>query len=492
MSYLWGLVVAIYLRKSRSDIEDEKKALARGEVYDTLQRHRKELLTFARKNKLKIVDIFEEVVSGDTIEARPEVQSLLENAKNGKYDGVLVVAYDRLGRGDKMDQGLIEKTFKESDTLIITPKTTIDLNDEQGEMQADFEGFLSRMEYRKIKGRLRDGKIRAINEGRNISAAAPIGYYVDNEQKLAIDPKEVHIPRMIFELAIQGFGCVQIANQLYEAGIRHRTGNPIGEQTVRHIIGNPKYIGTQFYSRYSKKPTFAPNSHTPIVSEEVFNEANRMIKIRKPSHNPASFPMRNPLSTILRCSVCDSAMVLRRYIVKGKEYNYYYCRKKYCETVSASMDEVINDLINKLRDTLSNVAVEYEEDENSLLPTLENQLSQAQKKLKTFETKRDNIHDLLEDGTYTKDTFIDRLNKVEMEEQQVLDTIASLNEKIALEREKDSNLNRTLPAISNALEVFEQCDARQKNILLKSFIDKIMYTRTSKKEDFKLDISYHQ
>lgn len=176
MSYLWGLVVAIYLRKSRSDIEDEKKALARGEVYDTLQRHRKELLTFARKNKLKIVDIFEEVVSGDTIDARPEVQTLLENAKNGKYDGVLVIAYDRLGRGDKMDQGLIERTFKESDTLIITPKTTIDLNDEQGEMQADFEGFLSRMEYRKIKGRLRDGKIRAINEGRNISAAAPIGF----------------------------------------------------------------------------------------------------------------------------------------------------------------------------------------------------------------------------------------------------------------------------------------------------------------------------
>lgn len=99
---------------------------------------------------------------------------------------------------------------------------------------------------------------------------------------------------------------------------------------------------------------------------------------------------------------------------------------------------------------------------------------------------------MLEDGTYTKDTFIDRLNKVEMEEQQVLELIASLNEKIVLEREKDSNLNRTLPAISNALEVFEQCDARQKNILFKSFIDKIMYTRTSKKEDFKLDISYHQ
>ena len=117
--------------------------------------------------------------------------------------------------------------------------------------------------------------------------------------------------------------------------------------------------------------------------------------------------------------------------------------------------------------------MEYEEDENSILPTLENQLSQAQKKLKTFETRRDNIHDLLEDGTYTKDKFIDRLNKVEMEEQQVLDTIASLNEKIALEREKDSNLNRTLPAISNALEVFEQCDARQKTSCLNHSLIKL-------------------
>ena len=77
MNYLIGLTIAIYLRKSRSDIEEEKKALARGEVYDTLQRHRKELLNFARKNKLKILDIFEEVVSGDTIESRPEVQKLL-------------------------------------------------------------------------------------------------------------------------------------------------------------------------------------------------------------------------------------------------------------------------------------------------------------------------------------------------------------------------------------------------------------------------------
>ena len=491
MNYLWGLVVAIYLRKSRSDMEEEKKALARGEVYDTLQRHRKELLAFARKNKLKIVDIFEEVVSGDTIEARPEVQKLLHNASEGKYDAVLVIAYDRLGRGDKMDQGLMERTFKDSDTLIITPKQTIDLNDEQGEMQADFEGFLARMEFRKIRGRLRDGKIRAIKEGRNISSAAPIGYYVDENQKLAIDENEVHIPKLIFDLVLQGYGCNQISKKLYEMGIMHRTGNPMSETTVRHIIGNPKYIGTQFYSRFSKKPLFVPDSHPAIISKEDFEEAHRLVKIRKPPNDPRA-PMRNPLSTILRCSSCDKAMVIRRTVRRGKDYTYYYCRNLICTTAGASMEAIIDDLLAKLRHELAQVDVEYEPEEKSQLPTLKSQLAQAQKKLSSIEVKRNNIHDFLEDGTYTKEKFMDRMSKLDEEEQQIVELIDELNQRLSFEKERDANQNQVIPAISNALEVFEMCDARQKNVLLKSFIHKIMYTREKKEDDFHLKIIYHQ
>lgn len=491
MNYLWGLVVAIYLRKSRSDIEEEKKALARGEVYDTLQRHRKELLAFARKNKLKIVDIFEEVVSGDTIEARPEVQQLLENAKAGKYDGVLVIAYDRLGRGDKMDQGLMEKTFKESDTLIITPKSTIDLNDEQGEMQADFEGFIARMEYRKIKGRLRDGKIRAIKEGKNISAYAPLGYYVDENQKLAIDEDEVHIPKLIFELALQGFGCNQICRKLHEMGITHRTGNIMGEKTIRDMIANPKYIGTQFYSRHSKNPVIVPDAHPAIISKEDFEEANRLIKVRKPSNDPNA-PMRNPLSTILRCSTCDTAMVIKRSVVKGKEYIYYYCRNSWCDTVGTSMDLVVDELLKHLKQELAQVDVEYEPEEKSQLPSIKQQLEKAQKKLKTIEKRRDNIHDFLEDGTYTKEKFMDRMEKLDEEEQQTIALIDELNKQLSFEREKDNNQNQIIPAISNALEVFELADARQKNILLKSFIHKIIYIRKSRQEDFRLKVIYIQ
>ena len=43
------LRIAIYVRKSRADIEQEKKAAERGESYDTLKRHRNELLRFAKR-----------------------------------------------------------------------------------------------------------------------------------------------------------------------------------------------------------------------------------------------------------------------------------------------------------------------------------------------------------------------------------------------------------------------------------------------------------
>ena len=62
---------AIYLRKSRADAETE----ARGEG-ETLARHEKMLLDLAEKMGIKIDKIYREIVSGETIEARPEIQKL--------------------------------------------------------------------------------------------------------------------------------------------------------------------------------------------------------------------------------------------------------------------------------------------------------------------------------------------------------------------------------------------------------------------------------
>ncbi|MBQ1767997.1 MAG: recombinase family protein, partial [Oscillospiraceae bacterium] len=106
----------IYLRKSRADLEAE----SHGEG-ETLARHERTLLELARKQKLNVTEIYREIVSGDTIAARPVMQRLLSEVEQGIWTGVIVMEVERLARGDTIDQGIIAQTFKFTNTLIVTP-----------------------------------------------------------------------------------------------------------------------------------------------------------------------------------------------------------------------------------------------------------------------------------------------------------------------------------------------------------------------------------
>ena len=107
---------ALYLRKSRADLEAE----LRGEG-ETLARHEKMLIELAKRYGFSIGKIYREIVSGESIDARPVVQQLLKDVQDGRWKGVLVVEVERLARGDTMDQGRVAKSFKYTGTKIITP-----------------------------------------------------------------------------------------------------------------------------------------------------------------------------------------------------------------------------------------------------------------------------------------------------------------------------------------------------------------------------------
>src|SRR5690606_26569493 len=107
---------AVYLRKSRKDIEEESRT-----GVDTLQAHRRTLYDLARRLNISVTEEYPEVVSGERISARPQMQRLLEDVDNGRWKGILVMEVERLARGDTMDQGIVADAFKFSETLIITP-----------------------------------------------------------------------------------------------------------------------------------------------------------------------------------------------------------------------------------------------------------------------------------------------------------------------------------------------------------------------------------
>ena len=161
---------AIYLRKSRADDTSEPLEV-------TLQRHRQMLEKYMQQHDIAVQDedVFEEVVSGDSLYARPQMLRLLEAVEAGTYTGVLCVDIQRLGRGSMQDQGMILDAFKWSDTKIITPTRTYDLSNDMDETYTEFESFMGRQEYKMIKKRLRRGLNATIENGGYI-ANAPYGY----------------------------------------------------------------------------------------------------------------------------------------------------------------------------------------------------------------------------------------------------------------------------------------------------------------------------
>lgn len=194
MSYL------IYLRKSRKDLENPFMT-----TEEILNRHECILLDLAKKMNLSIGDIYREIVSGDSISARPVMQKLLREVESGMWEGVLVVEVERLARGDTVDQGIVQRTFQYSETLIITPQKTYNPSSESDQTFFEFGLFMSRQEYKTIKRRLKSGVMSAVREGKWPYNSAPYGYrrYKLANQKgwsLEFDDQERPIAELIYHL----------------------------------------------------------------------------------------------------------------------------------------------------------------------------------------------------------------------------------------------------------------------------------------------------
>lgn len=281
----------IYLRKSRADAEAE----ARGEG-ETLARHEHTLLELARRQGLSITHIYREIVSGDSIAARPQMQALLQAVTDGQYTGVLVMEIERLARGDTIDQGVVAQAFRESGTLIVTPVKTYDPTNEFDEEYFEFSLFMSRREYKTIKRRMQAGRIASVKEGNYIGTTAPYGYRkISPEPKvrtLEIIPEEAEAVRMMFEWYISGAGTKAIATKLNLLQIPPKKTAAWEPVSVRKILHSPIYVGKVQWHTKRDGTILADGLHEAIISEEQWQQAQQMHE-RKASPIPSGYTSKN-------------------------------------------------------------------------------------------------------------------------------------------------------------------------------------------------------
>lgn len=349
--------VAVYLRKSRADLEAE----GRGEG-ETLSRHRRALTALAEQYRHRITGVYEEIVSGERILDRPAMQDLLHAVQNGNYEAVLVMDIDRLGRGNMVDQGIIQDTFKSSGTLIITPRKVYDLQDEFDEEWSEFEAFLARRELKIITRRIQRGRRQSAGDGKSVSRKPAYGYTRDDGLRLRPDAETAPVVRMIFSLAADGHGASRISAQLSEMGILTPTGKTRwNRSTIYSILQNPVYRGhiRWGFFRYKKtgprggysrvrtredEQTLCLNAHEPLVDEDTYRRCLGH-SVRQP-RVVRQRTLVNPLAGLIVCSACGR--VMQRRPTRDRPHNSLLCLTPGCCTRSARFEIVEERLLAAL------------------------------------------------------------------------------------------------------------------------------------------------
>ena len=487
-----------YLRKSRTD--DPLMS-----VEEVLEKHEKILDAWCERNFGAIVpesNTFREIVSGETIQARPEFQTALRLMESPKYKAVLVADCSRLGRPDTETIGRITNLFRYTNTFIITPDTVFDLADEfdreRLKMELERSGWYLDA-FKKINKRGREASVQA---GWFIGNKTPYGYnkiwVLDGKRErptLEINEQEAEAVRLIFDLYVnQGMGAQNIAHHLNKLGYKTKTGCLWSQATIKPMLKNEHYIGKVFWNK-RKETTIVENGeikktrprakdyaifdgkHPAIVDLELFEKAQAICGSHAPV--PRRKELVNPLSGILFCQ-CGKAMVYREH--KDPRTGREKCAPRvhcpdqmYCHTKSVIYEEIINKVVGVLNDCIADFEIQIKNDGENTVANHTALITRLETRLEKISSKELSQWEKYTEEGMPKAVF-DKLNAKVLEEKETV--LTALKEARATVPTVD-DFKEKICCFTDAVNSLTNPDvpAKEKNRLLKACIERIDYSR---------------
>lgn len=496
---------AIYLRKSRADLEAEK--LGEGE---TLARHKKILTELAARKGLYVEKIYHEIVSGaESIKDRPEMQKLIEDCYAGKYRGIIIIEVTRLSRGSQGDAQIIMDCLRYSNRnqglLVVTPTKVYDVaHNSDDEEYMEFELFMSRREYKMIKRRMDRGKDQMIVEGNYMASYRPYGFDIlktKTSRTLIQNPEEAPIVKRIFEWTVKdNMTPFQIAKKLTLQGIPTYSGEgEWSKETIKAILTNPVYIGKVRWNDRMQVKTMVngelvssrprtrtekymlyDGKHEAMIDEETFKAAAARFHKDK---TKAGLKLINPFAGLLYCQKCSKTMAYQTY--KKAAARYAHRQSAICNVKSVVASDLTNAVVHGLKQYLEDFEMKIDNlpdvDENSIL----GQLEVLQKELNKTEKKLSKLFDAWEDEDITDNEFVERkaVNRAKID--SIRQQMEELEDSIPEKEEYQEKIMLLSDALNALLD--ETLDAEIKNAYLKQIIRRIEYSRENNSE-FILDI----
>lgn len=492
--------VAMYLRKSRGD---EDKDLINHEII---------LTDLCNKYNWRYT-IYREIGTSDSIEMRPIMQRLLIDIEDGLFDAVVVVDDDRLSRGDMEDQAKIKQIFSSTETYLVTPNKIYDLANDEDDFMHDVNSLFARREYKMINKRFQRGKKVGARRGNWTNGTPPFPYeyerYKDkyNEKGLVVNDEKLVTYRFIIEKALEDMPPNNIAWELNKQHILSPRGTMWNGITINRLLIDETHLGKIIsnkgkgdaharkkknaidYRRLSKDEwIIVDNCHESVKTLVEHNKILELLDRRKKTPTRARSGTYT-FSGLIKCGKCGYGMSynLKKHATGDLEY-LRPCWKidpygNRCINKGIQMqyiEKMVKDEIFYFKQYLVD-KINNNSDNNNELEELTKQFTNINKTITKYEEALERVNDAYELGDYTRDEWLDRKQKWQ-------DKISELEEQLQILEVKINNQDAItdddrLERISYVLENFDKIkNPANRNALLRTIIDNIVYTRVSEDE----------
>lgn len=380
---------------------------------------------YCQFNGYELVDIYaDRGISGKSMN-RPELQRMLNDAKNGKLDCVMVYKTNRLARNTSDLLTIVEELHRQN-VEFFSLSERMEVKNSTGKLMLQILASFSEFERNTILENIYNGQHQRALEG-YYQGNLPLGYnnIPDNKKELMINQHEANIVKYIFESYAKGHGYRKIANALNHKGYVTKKGNPFSISAVTYILSNPFYIGKIQFAKYkdwndkrrkglNDKPVIAEGKHAPIIGKDLWDkvQARKKQVSEKPQvHGKGT----NLLTGIIHCPQCGAPMAASNTtntLKDGtkKRIRYYSCsnfRNKGSKVCSANsvradviekyvMDQILE--IVKSDKVLKQVVERVNQDSQIDMAALNHDIAYKQQQFDEINTKLKNLIQTIEDN----------------------------------------------------------------------------------------------
>ncbi len=379
---------------------------------ESIEGQLRECNEYAKQNDIQIVGTYIDRAFSARTDNRPDFQKMVKDSSSKKFNVILVWKLDRFAR-DRYDSAHYKAMLRKNGVKVVSATEKISDGSEGILMEAVLEGmaeYYSADLSEKVKRGLTENALKCKFNG----GFLPIGYAVGEDRHYQIDPITAPAVLAAFKAYAEGASIAEIVEDMNAKGLDSALGGRIDINKVTRMLKNRRYMG-----EYKYGSVVNPNGIPAIVPTELFERVQERMKTNKKA--PAKHKAEDEylLTTKLFCGKCERLMVGECGTSKTSAvYRYYKCAgvklRKGCnkKTVKKNWieDLVIHYIENvvfddELIDKLADQVMEIQGAENTVLPLLRKQYTEAQRGI-------DNFLNAIQQGIITPSTK-ERLEELE-------------------------------------------------------------------------------